>query len=130
MKKIFLGFSAAIALASVNTAVASQGDEQVKYKCMPFQDENGHVLVGVASPAIVSLPGDFSGGKLLYVRTLALSPNAVPKYHRLKKVSQHMEGSVYTSKEFEVHIFYMAGMRAHIQKKGSDITSSCVQLAR
>jgi hypothetical protein len=107
-----------VVLALSNFALA---EETVRFKCSPFKNANGDILVGVSAPEIVSL----DGSKDLYVKTSVVYPNATPHYDKLTKVSQHIEGSEWESETYSVHIFYMAGSRAHIQRKGSKIIALC-----
>jgi hypothetical protein len=115
MKTILVAMSL---LVSVGASAAQK--ETVRFTCKPWQNRAGEILVGVSSPTIVS-----KTSKDLWVKTSVVHPHAKPSYEKLRKLSQHIEGSQWDSASYDVNIFYARGARATIVRKGSDIFARC-----
>lgn len=116
---------AVILVTLMSVGASADLKEVVEYNCTAFASPSGDIMMGAQAPKIVRLKGDRSNGKSLYIRTAPLVPNAKPSYEKLRKVAQQIEGSQYKSKNYDVSLYYMAGMKGTIQSKDGGRVSQC-----
>lgn len=121
----FLFASILTAISMIGFADAAQAAEMTVYTCDGFHSEGQGYLLGQTNPQIVRLTDDDSGGKTLYVRTTVLHPNAKPKYQELTLKHVYADASFAESETFEVSFMSLAGLRAQIKVKGTELVANC-----
>jgi hypothetical protein len=105
--------------AAVKSQFAAQKQDVVQLVCEVY-GPNGQALDAIQMD-IVTKAADTA----YYVRTVRALPPAAYVYERLTKDFQGTDASAYSSKNYDVNMFWMGGPQAHVSIKGTKNYAQC-----